>query len=219
MENKMEFHKNATVLGAGGSELGHLERVVLETESPTLTHLVVSAGGLFNKEHKVVPVGQVTETSPEQIVLSIGAQELETLPPFEEQHVVAIAEEEQDPGATPALPTPAAYGAPIMGTPLPASPADRYKTRTEQNIPEGTVALKAGAKVVTVEGKSLGSVEGVIAEAPRDHVTHLLVASGLISKASRVMPMDWVRAVADDEVQLRLGREDSFEDLETIEGS
>ena len=75
MESKMEFHKNATVLGAGGSELGHLERLVLETEGPTLTHLVVSTGGLFNKAHKVVPVGQVTESTPEQIVLSIGAQE------------------------------------------------------------------------------------------------------------------------------------------------
>jgi hypothetical protein len=42
----------------------------------------------------------------------------------------------------------------------------------------------------------------------------LLVASGLISRASRVMPMDWVQAVADDQVQLRPGREDSFEDLE-----
>jgi uncharacterized protein YrrD len=68
MENKMEFHKNATVLGASGREFGHLERVVLETETPTLTHLVVNTGGLFNKEHKVVPVGQVTETSPKQIV-------------------------------------------------------------------------------------------------------------------------------------------------------
>jgi uncharacterized protein YrrD len=218
MENKMEFHKNATVLGAGGSELGHLERVVLETESPTLTHLVVRTGGLFNKEHRLVPVGQVAETSPQQIVLSIGAQDLESLPPFEEQHVVAIAEEEQqEAGPTPALPTPAAYGAPIMNAPL--SPADMYKTQTEQNIPEGTVALKAGARVVTVEGKSLGSVEGVITEAPQDHVTHLLIASGLISRASRVMPMDWVQAVADDEVQLRLGREDSFEDLGTIQGS
>jgi hypothetical protein len=86
-----------------------------------------------------------------------------------------------------------------MGTPLPASPADRYKTRTEQNIPEGTVALKAGAKVITVEGKSLGSVEGVIAEAPQDHVT-LAFASGLF-KASRAMPMIACRG---RRVQLRL---------------
>jgi hypothetical protein len=47
----------------------------------------------------------------------------------------------------------------------------------------------------------------------------LFVASGLIAKESRVMPMDWVQAVGEDEVQVRLGKEDAFGDLETIQGS
>ena len=106
-----------------------------------------------------------------------------------------------------------------MGAPQPQSPVHRYRIRTGQNIPDGTVALKAGAKVITAEGISLGNVEAVIAEAPQDQVTQLFVASGLIAKESRVMPMDWVQAVGEDEVQVRLGKEDAFEDLEPIQGS
>lgn len=218
MENKMEFHRNASVLGANREQFGHLERVVLETESRNLTHLVVRTGGLLSREDKLVPVGLVAQASPEEIVLSAEAEDPETWPAFEEARVVAVAEEEPDFTPTQAGSTPAVYGAPIVGAPLPRGPAERYETRTEQNIPQGTVALKGGAKVLTAEGKAVGSLEGVFAQAADFHVVHLLVSSGLIAKERKLLPVDWVEGITDDEIQLRLGPEKAFESLGSIQG-
>jgi len=103
-----------------------------------------------------------------------------------------------------------------MGTPLPPNAREPYKTETEQNIPEGTVALKEGARVVNDEGKPVGTADAVRAEAPGDQVTHFLVSQGLLTKESRWVPVDFVRAIQEDQIDLKPGREASLEDLETI---
>jgi uncharacterized protein YrrD len=215
MEGKMEFHKNAAVLAANRLQIGHLERAVLNSENHTLTHLVVTTGALFNKRDKLVPIGMVAESSPEQIVLHAEAGDLESAPAFEEAQVVAVAGREPD--AAPTQPGLAAvpYGAPILGTAL-QQPREPYETKIQQNIPEGTVALKYGAKVVAADEKALGSLEAVLSEGPDDHVSNLLVASGLIAKELKWVPIAWVYGIAEDQVQLRHGEEFSFEELETV---
>jgi uncharacterized protein YrrD len=81
----------------------------------------------------------------------------------------------------------------------------------EQNIPQGTVALKEGAKVITVEGKHVGNVEQVLAELPDERATHLLVSMGMFKEA-KMIPIDWVQMISQDEVRLRV-RKESFEEL------
>lgn len=219
MENELEFHWNAAVLAANRLQIGHVERVVVDSDRHTLTHIVVRTGALFSKQEKVVPIGMVAETSPDQVVLTPEAGDLESALAFEEERVIAVTGESPESNSGPPAsmgPLPAVYGAPVMGTPLPPNAGEPYKTETEQNIPEGTVALKEGARVVNDEGKPVGTADAVRVEAPGDQVTHFLVSQGLLTKESRWVPVDFVRAIQEDQIDLKPGREASLEDLETI---
>jgi uncharacterized protein YrrD len=217
MDKKMEFHRNVPVEGTSGRQVGHLERVVLETETRTLTHLVVRIGGLLNKKDKLVPVGHVGEASPAHIVLTVEAGDPEAWADFEAQQVVAVTQETAAPVTSQPAPTPAAYGAPIAGLPSMHVP-EPYKTQTVQNIPDGTVAVTLEAKVLTMDGKSVGSIEAVRSATPADRVTHFLVSSGLLTRERKWVPAEWAEGFTDDEIQLGTGQEVALENLE-VEGS
>ena len=90
-------------------------------------------------------------------------------------------------------------------------PGEEFVTRIEQNIPEGMVAMKEGAKVITADGKNLGKVERVLADSSVDEITHLLISTGMFTKEKRLIPMQWVESVSEDEVHLRLNK-DSIEE-------
>jgi len=198
MDTKIQFQKKATVLAADGQQIGSIERVVVNTNSNVLTDIVVRKGGLLDPEEKVVPIGLVAETAQGQIVLRDTAGTLEGFPPFEEQRLID-ADNSQSSAETP----PAIIGYPSMGTPMVSAP-NEVPTRIEQNIPDGTVAMREGAKVISAEGKQVGNVECVLADPEVDQVTHLIVASGMLTKEKRLIPMKWVMSMGEDEVHLRV---------------
>lgn len=204
METKLLFQQDAHVLTADGRQVGHIDRVVLNPETRVITHIVVQTGSLFNKGEKVVPIEDVTGTTEKQIALRADSEEFESLPPLEEKHYTPPGEDAGPP--TPAAAAPSiAYGTPMAGALTDPAPAgEPTVSHIDQNIPEGTVALKEGARVVTAEGKHVGNVERVVAEVPGDEATHLLVSSGLLAKERKLIPIQWVSAVSEDEVHLRV---------------
>ncbi|MBI3739866.1 MAG: DUF2171 domain-containing protein [Chloroflexi bacterium] len=169
-----------------------------------MTHIVVRRGGLFAKEEKVVPIDMVARTTADEIDLRGEAGDLQSAPPFEEKHVVSTEENTDKP--TPPAP-PVMCGSPVLGMSLQPAPGEQFVTQVEQNIPKGTVALKEGAKVTTAEGKHAGQVERVLADAPTDRATHLLVSTGLLTKESKLVPINWVEMIDEDEVHLRVEKE------------
>ena len=64
------------------------------------------------------------------------------------------------------------------------------------------MALKHGARVIACEGKSVGSVEQVVAAGPGEQATHFVVVQGLLIKERRRLPVDWVSSVGESEVHL-----------------
>ena len=95
-------------------------------------------------------------------------------------------------------------GYPEPNIPVMPSPGEEYVTQVEQNIPEGAVALKEGAKVISADGRDVGRLERVLAEPEGDKVTHLLISRGIFPRETRVIPMDWVTTLTDDKVHLRV---------------
>ena len=199
MDTKIQFQKKATVLAADGQQIGSIERVVVNTTSNVLTDIVVRKGSVLDVEEKVVPIELVAETAPGQIVLRDTAGMLEGFPSFEERHLV-----DADNAQSSAEP-PAVVGYPSLGVPMTVVRKEAA-TRMEQNIPDGTVAMKEGAKVISAEGKHVGSVECVVADSEVDQVTHLIVASGMLTKEKRLIPMKWVMSMGEDEVHLRVNK-------------
>jgi uncharacterized protein YrrD len=201
METKTEFQKNVTVLTANGQEVGSLNRVVFSPESKMVTHLVIRMGNLLNKVDKVVPIDLVARTTADQVILREDAGDPEFFDPFEEEHVVDKKTGLDLPPASGST-TPEILGYPEPDIPYTPAPGEQYVTQPGRNIPEGTVALKEGAKVVSSDGKHVGSVERVIYTPDMDQVTHLLISKGMLSKETKLIPMEWVTTMTDDEVYL-----------------
>ena len=208
MEKIMLFQKNANVVDANGQQVGSLERVVLNPESKLVTDLVIRTGTLFNKSDKVIPVELIAETTENQIVLSRKAGELESFPPFEERYLIDV-DDDTDQKLVDAPPV--VYGNPGFGPMVVPAPGEQFVTQIDQNIPHGTVAMKEGAKVITADGKHVGNVERVLADASMDQVTNMEISKGIFTKEWRLIPMKWVKSMGEDEVRLRVN-EDSIDD-------
>jgi uncharacterized protein YrrD len=214
MENKIQLQKHAHVLASNAHEVGFLERVVLNPESNVVTHIVVRMGPLLNKEERIVPIELVTDTTEDLVLLDADASTVESMPLFEEKQLVG---EEQN-VATAASSDPQG-AAPFGELPVVVPPVldadETYPTETVQNIPEGTVAMKEGAKVIAADGEHLGHVERIVADSSVDQVTHLLISRGIFGKDVKIIPIKWVMKIGEDNVYLRVNK-DSVEGLDGI---
>jgi len=203
MEKTILFQKNADVLTATGKQLGSLERVVVNPGTNEVTDIVIRGGPLFNKENRVVPIDLVAETTEDQVMLRSEAEDLKSFPPFEE---IRILDEDDLKTDTDVVTPSIIYGLPGMGmgSVIMPAPEEQVSTTIEQNIPEGTVALKEGAKVLTADEKHVGNVNRVLADPSVNQVTHLLITQGLLVKEQKLIPINWVKTLNEEAVQLRV---------------
>jgi uncharacterized protein YrrD len=214
MDTKIQFQKNAAVLAADGEQVGSLNRVVVNPSSKVLTGIVFRTGTLFNQEEKVVPIEWVSKTTADHIVLNKTAGDADAFPPLEEEHII----DEESVERSDISIQPMVYGAPVFGTPVPATSGEQFVTRVDQNIPEGTVAMKEGARVISADGKHVGDVERVFTGVPNEQITHLLVSRGKIKKKTKLVPIDWVGNMNEDEVNLLVNKVsiDNLADTSTL---
>jgi uncharacterized protein YrrD len=225
METNMQFKHNALVIAANGNEIGHLSRVVVNQEKKEVTHIVVHMNGLFNKDEKLVPIDQVVEAYEDQIRLNDTAGELDGLPLYEEKQYSPV---DEGPGM---ITTPPIAAAPISGVPQPAPPLivtpgtdrfdpvsgrDKFETNPDQNIPTGSVAVKLGAKVSSVDGERLGTLESVLVAEPADHpITHLVVSGGFLSSGRKLVPVDLIGRFDPEDIHLSAAA-GSLEQLDSL---
>lgn len=202
----MQLRKGTHVYTWDNHEVGRIERVVLDPVTKEVTHIVVREGFLFT-EDKLLPIDMLMSASEERVTLRQAVGDLENLPKFEETHYVpSYGDTNQYPYNTgdpdplvwyPPLGVAGYYGAPL-GTPEP------YRTRTEQNIPDNTVAIKDGANVYSADGKHVGDVERVFVDAQSDRATHIVISQGLFFKERKLVPTAWLNIIGEDEVHLNV---------------
>jgi len=73
---------------------------------------------------------------------------------------------------------------------------------TWRNIPEGTVPLKEGADVISIDSEDVGSVERIFANPERERATHILISEGLLLKEKKLVPTTWIMRVGEEKVHL-----------------
>ena len=202
MNTKIQFGKDAKILTADGKQIGSLERIVLNPGSHAITNIVVRTGSLINHEEKVVPLELVAETTRDLVVLREDAGNLNSFPLFEERRIVDEKGELDKPPQS----TSTVYGVPGAGMTVMPDPGEQFITQLEQNIPDGTVAMKEGAHVITSDGKQVGSVERVFADPAADQVTHLLISNGLLTREMKLIPVKWVVTFGEGSVHLRVNK-------------
>lgn len=195
----MQLKQDAYVFSADDQDVGHLARVVIDPRSNEVTHIVVRRGVFFTND-KVVPISLVASGLEDHVTLREAAQDLQALPDFEQTHYIPVNEEE-----TTRLPlgqAPSLYWYPPVGMPLPT-----YVTEKTENIPQGTIALKEGAKVIAADGESVGTIEQILTDPLADRVTHFLISQGVLFQERKLIPATWVKEVNEDEVRLAVGKQ------------
>lgn len=210
-----------------GDKVGTIERVVLDPKTKEVTHIVVDKGFFFS-EDKVVPISLLGPTTEDRATLREGEYEFEELPPFvETEFVRAEAESPQVPKVRPGqeqgISQPTAYVRPYYwypplgigwwtGITYPANVDSEFVKTADFNIPEGTVALEEGARVVSSDEEQVGDVEEVLTDPETNRVTHFVIAEGLLLKERKLIPANWVDSILEDRVFLSVPS-DVVEDL------
>jgi uncharacterized protein YrrD len=199
----MSLQNNAVVYSSQGNKIGNLSRIVIDPKNKAVTHLVVGKG-LLSDEAKVVPISSVVKIEEMSINLQISDEGFERLPDFEKTHYISVDQDEA-PGFTKPLysyPPLEAFG---QAKRLAQYPSPPYVRRTEQNIPDGLVALEEGAQVISRDRQKVGQVAGVRV-AHNDQATHLVISEGIVLKKRKLVPTDWISHIQEDEIYLAVNQ-------------
>lgn len=207
----MQFKQGTRVYTSDGQDAGSIDRVVLNSNTKEVTHIVVRKGFLFT-EDKIVPLNLIASADDVRVVLQRDAGKLDDLPPFEETHYVPLDETEVNTTAYPTGMASPLYWYPPMGGWMGYagyrygySYPPPYPTETEQNIPEGTVALKEGAEVVSADNQHVGTLKRIFTESQDNRATHFLLSDGFLFKEKKIVLVSWIRKIQKDKVYLGVG--------------
>jgi hypothetical protein len=91
-----------------------------------------------------------------------------------------------------------------------------YSTVTKQNIPDDTVALKKGAAIICEDAEKAGELHEVMVDKRENQATHLVISRGLLSTEKKLVPVDWIVNVYEEEIHLGV-RSDLIERLKPYE--
>ncbi|HEX5838261.1 MAG TPA: PRC-barrel domain-containing protein [Anaerolineales bacterium] len=207
----MRLIKGADVYSANGDKLGSLGRVIIDPKSHEVTHIVVEKGMLFTT-NKLVPIDNIEPRNEEMIILTSSERDLEELQDFEESEYVNLDATEYPEGEVESGQVETALWYPPMNsalwrtglyTPYPSMPV--YTVKTTPNIPEGTIALEEGARVVSKDDRHIGDIEQLIVEPQDNRVTHMVISDGFLFKERKLIPVLWITDISENEVHLSVG--------------
>lgn len=216
----MEFRNGTSVYNANGDQVGSVDRVVIDPRTKEISHIVVRKGFLFT-EDKVIPMSWIGSAEEDRVTLRADAGDFASLPPFEEAQYFPLQQGDspdlQVDGALPLYWYPT-YGGWYPGADVPAYPVNTHPAHMEQNIPDGTVGLKEGAAVISMDGDHVGNIERIIVQ--DDHATHMIVSQGVIFRDKKLIPIGWVTEIDSEEIHIGvhtpvLKRLPSYEEPET----
>jgi len=194
----MDLHLNAHVACTDG-RVGHLENIILNPKSESVTYLVVRGNDLQNTE-RIVPERLVKEATRETVHLSINRERFERLKNF--------IQEEYIPSNV------MLYMADMAGWNV-GTPAGVFVEHEE--VPAGGTLVHKGAKVFATDGH-IGRVDDFLVEGKTGRITHLILLEGhLWGKKDISVPVSRVERYEEGNVYLNIDKH-AVEDLPDIDG-
>lgn len=211
----MKFNFGATINDHDGKQVGILKEIVVHPAAKKVTHLVVQKGLLFPCD-TLIPVEAVHVASETVIALKIRTADLDRVgAAYDPQQFVEIPPEVWAESATvsvdPELPS-RAWTRPVDAEPLPAVPPSlippgigRMEISEPVTIDLDEATLDPGTPVLGADGKKLGELLEVVMDDQKAQITHLLIELSQAGKEAKLVPVDWVAALDDNQVQLAAG--------------
>jgi uncharacterized membrane protein/sporulation protein YlmC with PRC-barrel domain len=154
----------------------------------------------------LVPLDQVEETTPSRIKLKCTRDDLNKLKPFEVEEIIRTELPGylvwSDVSTVPVIP---GYTTEPVATNI---------TVKRQNIPQGELAVRRGARVEATDGY-VGQVDELLINSNNQQVTHLVLLERHIFKNREItIPVSQIDRVYEDTIYLKLDRQ-SVEQLPT----
>jgi uncharacterized protein YrrD len=209
----MQFKHGTHVYTSDNQDIGSVDRVVLDPSTNQVSGLVVRQGWLFT-EDKVLPISLVDSADEDRVTLTRTEHNLQELPEFEERYYVPVGNEDEVPSGTmvaedthvdpyyayPPIGT-AWWGYGTYGAFTPLDVPNEH-VHVKQNIPEGTIAIREGARVYSSEDEHVGDIEEVFTDPATNRATHLVISQGIFFKERKLIPANWLKLPGEDEVVL-----------------
>lgn len=228
----MNLTHDARIITDDGHDIGHLNHFVIDPRTKTVTHIVL-ARGLVTKQEYLLPIQLVDHVDDQGIHLRpLPVKNPEELMLFKQDNYVVTNERALLNGGyisdeavqsyyyyppspyatTGTLPISEMYTTPAgtvtgTGQGVPITGNEPVTKEVEENIPEGTVALKEGAKVISSDSQEMGRVDKLFMEPGGTQVTHFLISKGLLLKEHKLIPVDWVSDMDEDKVFLSVDKD------------
>ena len=192
------------------AKVGELADVVIDPTTRRVTHLVVEPHHRHDQA-QLVPVELARGDDGDAIRLGCTQTEFAELPRIAEIEYLRLGEfPVEDPrwdvgiGEMLALPY---YDAVDM----PANVIMEYEqhvTVTYDRVPKGEVEVRRASAVISVDGYSLGEVDGFVVDAD-EHITHLVLERGhLWGRKEVTIPIGAVARVESDTVHVALSKDE-----------
>lgn len=201
----MQLSYDIPVFTAEGKKVGTVKELIIDPRHRTVTHIVIKEG-LFFSHDRLISTENIETAENDEIKLKKSADQVEkeASQPFTPEEYIELDDEEirnryGTGGSVWRRPAGELRGVgldsivpPGIG-PIPPEP--------EVSIPEGEVDIRAGATVTDSQGTSLGEVKEFITD-ENDHITHLVLTEGPVFKETKTVPVDWIRKISPEEIQL-----------------
>ncbi len=209
----MEYKEGAKVTRTNGERAGTLSRVVIDPRSKDVTHLVVKRGFL-GEEEKVLPVNLVEEADADEIRLAPEADEMDDYPDFIDTDYVSLegemlpSEDTEGHGwqgevySYPQIYPQPEWGLGQKGTVPYYFPGRGYTPISRHNVPTGSVTLDKGTRVTTTDGDHAGDLDEILTGEAGELVTHIVLARGFLGAQKKLIPVEWILSVEEDQIRL-----------------
>jgi sporulation protein YlmC with PRC-barrel domain len=190
----MDIPMNVKVL-CETKECGQSSALVVNPVTEQITHIVVTENS-YPYVKRLVPVGQIFESTPNSIRLRCSREELSQQDSFEEIDFINPKISEVDLN----------YDVPFVVWPYSLIEENPIEV-TRENIPAGEIAIHRRADVHAKDGR-VGKVDEFLVAPNSNHITHLVLREGhLWGKKDITIPVSEIDKIKDDGVYLRLDKE------------
>ena len=201
----MKFEFGADVVTFDGEKIGTVKRAVIDPASQEITHFIIEKGFLFTKD-KVLPISMVLRSEEDQIKLVETDEDLEDLPDYRQDEFFPV-EDPDTPRPDPTLSRPfLAIKPQIVPQSQPGHMRIVRKEDYHKNIPEHTELLEVGADVCTLDGEDVGNIQEMITDPKTHQIRHLVIGRGWLEDKEVLIPMDWIKEISTDQVELTVDR-------------
>jgi uncharacterized protein YrrD len=170
----MQIKLGTKVYNSEDQHVGTAGHIVLYPGTKEITHLVIQKG--TDVAHQIlVPVDAIYAADDKRVILRQDTENVTAAREIQHGGEMALSESEG----------PGAQG--VLGL---------------QDIPDGAVALKEGAKVVTSDGQSVGNVDHF--NTAENRITDLFITKGKLLKSRRLVQAELISSILEDEIRLNV---------------